>query len=143
MALAGENREAEVNFDSAITEIADPLQNLLPINPIGVSARWNAGVLRQLSGLRKFRQLRHRNFVNALYEVDRAAIPFPDSPGIEYPDPERWEQISIDRQKYKSMDLLSSGTKEKVILRCPGRGDATGIQRSTVVRSGGLPDGRT
>ena len=47
--------------------------------------------LRQLTGIRKFRQLRQRGFVNALYEVERAAIPVPDEPPIGYPDPEFWE----------------------------------------------------
>ena len=32
-----------------------------------------------------------------------------------YPDPEFWERISIARKKYKSMDLLGSGTPEKRI----------------------------
>ena len=88
---------------------------LLPFDSIGVAARYNAGILRQLTGNRKFRELRHRGFVNALYEVERAAIPFADEPPIVYPDPEFWERISIAREKYKSMDLLGSGTPEKRI----------------------------
>ena len=115
LALAGENLAAEENFDAAINEIANPIEDLLPGEPIGVSARFNAGILRQLTGVRKFRQLRHRGFANALYEVERAAIPFPDEPPIVYPDPEFWERISNDRQKYKSMDLLGGDTKERKI----------------------------
>jgi hypothetical protein len=115
LALAGENLAAEENFDAAINEIANPVEDLLPGDPIGVSARLNAGILRQLTGVRKFRQLRHQGFANALYEVERAAIPFPDEPPISYPDPEFWERISTDREKYKSMDLLGRDTKERRI----------------------------
>ncbi len=115
LALAGENDEAEKNFDSAIDEIANPVEDLLPGEAIGISARMNASILRQLTGIRKFRQLRHRGFADALYEVERAAIPFPDEPPIVYPDAEFWERISNARQKYKSMDLLSGESKERKI----------------------------
>ncbi len=115
LALAGENFAAEENFDAAIDQIANPIEDLLPGEAIGVSARMNASILRQLTGIRKFRQLRHRGFADALYEVERAAIPFPDEPSIVYPDAEFWERISTDRQKYKSMDLLSGETKERKI----------------------------
>ncbi len=115
LALAGENLPAEENFDAAINDIANPIEDLLPGDAIGVSARLNAGILRQLTGVRKFRQLRHQGFANALYEVERAAIPFPDEPPIFYPDAEFWERISKDREKYKAMDLLGDDTKERRI----------------------------
>ncbi len=63
LALAGDNFKAEKNFDSAIDNIANPIENLLPGDPIGISARMNASILRQLTGIRKFRQLRQRGFV--------------------------------------------------------------------------------
>ncbi len=115
LAMEGESKQAEANFDAAVNDIADPIENLLPLDSIGVSARYNANILRQLTGVRKFREQRHRGFVSALYEVERAAIPFPDEPPIVYPDPEFWERISVARKKYKSMDLLGSGTPEKRI----------------------------
>ncbi|MBM4094015.1 MAG: VWA domain-containing protein, partial [Planctomycetes bacterium] len=115
MALEGRNEEAEENFSDAMLYVADPIEALLPYHPIGESARFNADFLRQLTGQRKFRQLRHKNFANTLYEVERAAIPFPDEPPIVYPDAEKWERLSEEREKYKSMDLLGSGTKEKRI----------------------------
>ncbi len=115
LALSGENVEAEQNFDNAIDDIANPIENSLPGEPIGISARMNASIMRQLTGIIKFRQLRQRGLVDALYEVERASIPVADEPPIKYPDSEFWERISTDRKKYKAMDLLGGGTPERKI----------------------------
>ena len=116
LAMSGENLSAEENFEAAIDEIADPIQNSAAGGSdrrLGSLERWNPPPADRC--LRKFRQLRHRGFVNALYEVERSAIPFPDEPPIGYPDAEFWERISTDRQKYKSIDLLGGDTKERRI----------------------------
>jgi hypothetical protein len=115
LALLGESDKAVANFESALNEIADPVASMLPNDSVGVSSRYNAGILRQLVGVRRLREERHRGFVDAMYQVERASVPFNDGKPIVYPDPEFWERISVARQKYKSMDLLGSGTPEKRI----------------------------
>ncbi|MFW6171310.1 MAG: VWA domain-containing protein, partial [Planctomycetota bacterium] len=44
LAMAGKNVDAKENFDAAINEIANPIDNMLPGESIGVSARVNASI---------------------------------------------------------------------------------------------------
>jgi hypothetical protein len=52
-----------------------------------------------------------------LHEVEEAHIPFPAEPPIVYPPLEKWEQITRDRAKYKSVDLAKTGGAEARILK--------------------------
>jgi len=52
----------------------------------------------------KFRVLRQKAVVDALYEVERSHIPFPDEPPIIYPSAEVWQQMSARRlERYGRM----------------------------------------
>src|SRR5262249_59440008 len=41
-----------------------------------------------------FEQIKEYRFMLSLQDVDRAAVPFPDTTTIEYPDAERWRVLS-------------------------------------------------
>jgi hypothetical protein len=56
-----------------------------------------------------------RGFTDSLHLVDVAKIPFPDEPPILYPTPERWNEITRMREKYKSVDLANPGSAEQKI----------------------------
>lgn len=110
-----EREKADPLYLEADNEIAQNVQLMLKNEPIGTSAVWNSRFIRHIHGMRQLRHLRHKNFADALYEVERAAIPFPDEPPIIYPDAETWERLSDARKKYASIDLLGSDTKEREI----------------------------
>jgi hypothetical protein len=108
----------EGNFYSAETDIADQVQELEPGLPTGRVALWNARNLKNFHGLTRLRDLHHRNFVDAMYQVEVSADPFPDEPPIVYPDPAVWEQLTLRRKKYASVDLAGkSGSSETRILQ--------------------------
>ncbi|MHC4179507.1 MAG: hypothetical protein ACYSWU_18500, partial [Planctomycetota bacterium] len=71
------------------------------------------------------RVARQKGMVDALYEVERSHVPFPDEPPIVYPDPEFWERISTHRiREYSSMTLARQGDAERTIeeaLKSPAR----------------------
>src|SRR5258705_2563505 len=54
----------------------------------------------------------------SLQDVDRAAVPFPDTTTIEYPDADRWRILSERRIKRygRAVDLLDRDPKTKSIL---------------------------
>jgi hypothetical protein len=65
-----------------------------------------------------FEALKEYRFMLSLNDVDRAAVPFPDTTTIEYPDAERWRLLSERRIKRygRAVDLLDRDPKTKSIL---------------------------
>ncbi|MFP6671284.1 MAG: hypothetical protein VB857_07715, partial [Pirellulaceae bacterium] len=106
----------EGKYLDADAQIAKVVEEKLPNDPTPLAAVWIARFTRQVRGMEKFRDLRHRNFVDVLYEVEEALIPFPATPPILYPDAEFWHEITQRRKKYASMDLKGSNVTEQKIL---------------------------
>ncbi|MHC5544482.1 hypothetical protein ACYOEI_40145, partial [Singulisphaera rosea] len=81
----------------------------------GVFVSQTTGFLAQE---RAYEQLKEFRFMQSFQDVDRAAVPFPDTITIEYPDADLWRKISEDRiKKYgKAVDLLDRDPKTKAIL---------------------------
>jgi von Willebrand factor type A domain len=61
------------------------------------------------------RQQRWRRFIDTLYLVETSAIPFPDDPPIVYPDRTFWEELSVRRKKWASVDSKAAGGAEQRI----------------------------
>ena len=100
---------------TADAEIAMPIRVLLPYDGTPTTAVWKARILRQYKGLEKFRDLRHKNFADVMYENDEALIPFPggDSP-IRYPEAEFWHRITVERRKYVT-DQGNNPAEQKIV----------------------------
>jgi tetratricopeptide (TPR) repeat protein len=100
---------------TADAEIAMPIRTMLPYSGTPTAAVWKSRILRQYSGLEKFRDLRHKNFADVMYENEEALIPFPggDSP-IRYPEAEFWHRITVERKKYV-LDLGNNPAEQKII----------------------------
>ncbi len=65
-----------------------------------------------------YEQLKEFRFMLSFQDVDRAAVPFPDTTTIEYPDADVWKVLSEKRIKRygKAVDLLDRDPKTKSIL---------------------------
>ncbi|MBA63106.1 MAG: hypothetical protein CMJ76_12155 [Planctomycetaceae bacterium] len=100
---------------TADAEIAMPIRVLLPYDGTPTTAVWKARILRQYKGLEKFRDLRHKNFADVMYENEEALIPFPggDSP-IRYPEAEFWHRITVERRKYVT-DQGNNPAEQKIV----------------------------
>ncbi|WP_261365093.1 VWA domain-containing protein [Anatilimnocola floriformis] len=70
--------------------------------------------------LAEVQRLRRKNFLEALYQVEHSHIPFPDEPPIIYPPAERWEELTLRRKKYASVDLAKQGSKEEKVYKALG-----------------------
>jgi hypothetical protein len=65
-----------------------------------------------------YEAIKEYRFMLSFQDVDRAAVPFPDTITIEYPDADTWRAISEKRIKRygKAVDLLDRDPKTKTIL---------------------------
>jgi tetratricopeptide (TPR) repeat protein len=61
------------------------------------------------------RAARWTKFFDTMYTIETSAIPFPDEPPIVYPATPVWEDLTIRRRKYASVDLKASGGAEERI----------------------------
>jgi hypothetical protein len=95
---------------SRIAVELDPY-NYVPNQDIFVSEAFGA-----LDKARRMRALRADKFLAELYEVERAHVPFPDEPPILWPSAERWREITIKREKWKSVDMKSYSKQEEKIV---------------------------
>ncbi|MFT5523566.1 MAG: tetratricopeptide (TPR) repeat protein, partial [Pirellulaceae bacterium] len=106
----------EGRYNEAANQVAPEVEALDPLNPntrvATVSSQFQLNILEMES----IRRLRHRNFVDAFRQNERALIPFPDEPPIVYPDPDVWEELTLRRKKYASIDLARSGSAEQRIF---------------------------
>jgi hypothetical protein len=76
-----------------------------------------AGTTGSLRDQYAARDARHLGFRDAIYQVDKSAVPFPDEPPIVYPDAEIWEDLTLRRKQYAAVDLAKQGSKEQRINR--------------------------
>jgi hypothetical protein len=81
----------------------------------GVFAASTAGFLAQALA---FEQIKEHRFMLSMQDVDRAAVPFPDTQTVEYPDVDHWRQLSERRiPRYgRAADLRERDAKTKWIL---------------------------
>ena len=108
---------SEGDFATAQNEIAIPVQELDPRSTTAMTAVHSSRHTFHVREMARLRELRHKMFAETLYQVDLAHIPFPDEPPVVYPDPEVWEDLTLRRKKYASIDLLNQGgVKERQIL---------------------------
>jgi hypothetical protein len=60
---------------------------------------------------------RNKAAARTYLEVEKTAIPFPGEPPIVYPSAEVWEELTLRRKKYASIDLQKRGGAEAEILK--------------------------
>ncbi len=71
-----------------------------------------------------FKEIKDYRAMMTMQDVERAAIPFPDTITIEYPNTEWFKKITEKRYKrYESVDLVARDERTKAIQRRPGEAD--------------------
>ena len=114
MAQGAAGNEAAWEEAEAVARIIDAME---PGSALGAATIFNTEAAGQLDKAYRLRAIRADKFLAQLYEVERSAIPFPDEPPVNYPSPERWQEITEMREKYKSVDLHKNSPNEEEILR--------------------------
>ncbi len=78
---------------------------------------FNAEAAGALDKSRRLRNLRHDKFLALLHQTELSHVPFPDEPPVVWPSPERWQWITENRRKWKSVDLKTYSKKEEKIVQ--------------------------
>jgi uncharacterized membrane protein YgcG len=110
----GEFRVAEREIAANILEIAEK-NDMTREGIVGVSAIQNARIIGNYAEFMAVRDLRQRNLFACLQLVEEASVPFPDEPPIVYPPADFWEDLTIRRKKFASIDLAQQGSAEQRI----------------------------
>ena len=85
--------------------VADVAIQLRPGEGTSAAARFDAEAAHQLARASRLRARRADQFLEALYQVELAHIPFPDEPPIRFPNAEVWKALSERRRKWATVDL--------------------------------------
>jgi hypothetical protein len=110
-ALLDEGRYAIAQED-VVPEVA----RMAPNSAIDSAAAYGIALTSAARGNESIARQRHDQFTRALASVESAATPRPDEPPITYPTVERWQEITDQRAKYKSVDVHRPGSAEQRIL---------------------------
>ena len=78
---------------------------------------FNSEAAGALDKARRMRSLRADKLLATLHQVELSHVPFPDEPPVLWPSPERWQWITENRKKWKSVDLKTYSKKEEKIVR--------------------------
>jgi hypothetical protein len=98
--------------------LAQKARALRPNDPApraGMFAAQTTGFLGQALA---YEQLKEYRYMLSLQDVDRGAVPFPDTVTIEYPEADNWRALSERRIKRygRAVDLLDRDAKTKGVL---------------------------
>jgi tetratricopeptide (TPR) repeat protein len=121
----GDIRVATAPFTEAklLAQKANALQRGSPLpysdnDPSPMAGRFVSTSMGFLSQELQYRELEKYRYLLTLQDVSRAAIPFPDTQTIEYPEAQWWREISEKRIKRwgRAVDLYERDPKTKQIL---------------------------
>jgi hypothetical protein len=84
-----------------------------PYNGVSWQSIFVTEAANQLDRIMRLRLLRSDKFLEALYLVEKAHVPFPDEPPLLYPPPEVWQALTQRRKKWASVDLTKYSPKEE------------------------------
>jgi hypothetical protein len=107
----------EERYNDAERDVIPQIQQLYRGSTIAASSLWWADFSRNIDQMNDLVLRRNEMFNDTLYNVELAHVPFPDEPPIIYPSAEKWEDITIRRKKYKSVDLVKPGSAEENIVK--------------------------
>ena len=107
----------EGRYNDAERDVIPNISQLSRDSTIAASSMWWADFARNINQMNDLVVQRNEMFNDALYQVELAHVPFPDEPPIIYPSAEVWEDITIRREKYKSVDIVRPGSAEENIMK--------------------------
>ncbi len=94
-------------------EVAHTALFMKPGNGPATAAFMMSEAKGQLSKMYHLRYLRQNRFLEALYQVELSAVPFPDEPPVIYPPADVWRALTLSRKKkYESISLRTQKPAE-------------------------------
>src|SRR5206468_2659288 len=106
----------EGRFTIADEQVAPEINRLAPTSTIDSSVTFGSRLTRAARENESLWRQRHDRYSRTLANVESASVAFSDDPPITYLPLEQWQQITNQREKYKSVDLHKPGSAEQRIL---------------------------
>ncbi len=97
--------------------VARIIESMAPNSSTGASTVFAAEAAGQLSKAEHLRSLRYDRYLETLYQVELSHVPFPDEPPVRYPPAAVWQQLTLKREKWKSVDLHKDSPNEQKIAK--------------------------
>ncbi|QDU63536.1 hypothetical protein Pan216_44160 [Planctomycetes bacterium Pan216] len=107
---------SEAKWDQAV-RVADEIVEQNPDEVAAHAAKWRGELAGRYARINEVEVQKQRGYWDALYSVERAAIPMSDASPIHFPPARVWEELSARRKKYESVDLTPVSPAEAKIRR--------------------------
>lgn len=105
--------------DSAAFEEAEAVarivESMAPNSALGAATVFTTEAAGQLSKAEALRSLRYDRYLETLYQVELSHVPFPDEPPVRYPPAAVWQNLTLKRKKWNSVDLHKNSPNEQKI----------------------------
>ncbi|MCE9544987.1 MAG: VWA domain-containing protein [Planctomycetia bacterium] len=106
----------EGRYDEADKEAATEAKKIAPDSPTVMSAVRSGQLKSAVEDSMALIDQRDRASVATMFEVEKSFVPFPDDPPIVYPSAEVWEELTLRRKKYATVDLQHTSPAEEKIM---------------------------
>lgn len=93
------------------------VESMAPNSSLAAATVFVSEAAGQLQKAEVLRSLRYDRFLEALYSVEQSHVPFSDEPPVRYPAASVWQQLTLKREKWKSVDLHKDSPNEQKISR--------------------------
>ena len=116
-ALMDDGYHGDENAFEEAEAVARIIESIAPNSATGTATVFVAEAAGQLSKSEHLQSLRYDRFLETLYQVELSHVPFPDEPPVRYPPAAVWQQLTLKRAKWKSVDLHKDSQNEQKISR--------------------------
>lgn len=93
------------------------VESMAPNSSLAAATVFTSEAAGQLQKAQVLQSLRYDRFLEALYSVEQSHVPFSDEPPVRYPPAAVWQQLTLKREKWKSVDLHKDSPNEQKISR--------------------------
>lgn len=116
-ALMDDGYHGDSNAFEEAEAVARIIESMAPNSSTGAATVFVSEAAGQLSKSEHLQSLRYDRFLETLYQVELSHVPFPDEPPVRYPPAAVWQQLTLKRAKWKSVDLHKDSQNEQKISR--------------------------
>jgi len=107
----------EGRYNVADDEVTPEIQRVAPGSMLTASLLSGGRMMRNKHDIDAVWVAKEKNYMQALYQCELSLIPFPDEPPVIYMPADKWEQLTLKREKYKAVDLGKQGGAEQKIFK--------------------------
>jgi uncharacterized membrane protein YgcG len=104
----------EENYVDAVA-VTEEAFAIAPHNPAVTAASEFGRLARNYDKELKLRREKQEAFMLAMFEANKATVPYPGNPLMIFPDPDEWREKVLRRDKYKNFRLAGSENEEKIL----------------------------